>query len=541
MSKLVSSGMLKHYTCFSSSELVGPDAAAPVLYRSRGRLLVVAAHLESFAMLDAIPRDLQVLILFTEPVRVEIEQGLSERKLNWLAAAAQLRVDGYLGNFRVEAGFEAEPQTQHFEVDLVLDLLETPLLSLRVKPIGYFSRLPRGEPALETIAQLGEWVGEFEKPKFFELDASLCAHQSSGIPGCSACIDHCPAQAVTSRAGKISVDPYLCQGCGDCACACPSGAIRYHYPPPETLLNRIRAELAGSSPCRIRPCVVVFHDGEIGRNWRTDSERSVDWDFLIVELESPSAAGIEVWLASLAYGASAVAIVAGGNPQSRCALDNQVHYANQILEGAGLPASIRLLGAFGEIGAFIGGLPLEPPRKPATFIGLRDKRTVARLALDYLTESRDPAPQAVILSEGAPFGEIVVDSERCTLCMACVSVCPERALSDGVDEPRLNLIEANCVQCGICKKACPEQAIELRPRYLFSSREARKARLLNRDTPFCCLSCGKPFATGKVIQRITERLKSHPMFQGEHLRRLMLCDECRVKSFFPARNKERPE
>jgi len=128
-----------------------------------------------------------------------------------------------------------------------------------------------------------------------------------------------------------------------------------------------------------------------------------------------------------------------------------------------------------------------------------------------------------------------VDIDACTLCLACASVCPMRALTDGQDIPELNFTEWNCVQCGVCASACPEHAISLRPRFLFDAQARLRTRSLKREEPFCCVSCGKPFATQSLMDRITSRLRDHSMFQDPRaLRRLQMCEDCRVRDMYQA-------
>jgi ferredoxin len=122
-----------------------------------------------------------------------------------------------------------------------------------------------------------------------------------------------------------------------------------------------------------------------------------------------------------------------------------------------------------------------------------------------------------------------VDEKACTLCMACVTVCPGKALQDGQDVPQLKFLEANCVQCGLCARSCPEDAISVSPRILFDSARRNKPRLMREDSPFHCVSCGTAFATTSVIGRMQQRLSGHSMFQGERQRhRLQMCGDCRV-------------
>jgi len=137
------------------------------------------------------------------------------------------------------------------------------------------------------------------------------------------------------------------------------------------------------------------------------------------------------------------------------------------------------------------------------------------------------------LPAAAPFGRIAVNTDACTLCMACVSTCPAKALQDGQDTPALKLIESNCVQCGLCAEACPESAISLQPQYLWDSTEARQLETLHDDDPFHCISCHTPFATTAVIASMASRLGGHWMFQDDKaMRRLKMCGDCRVKDIF---------
>ncbi len=54
---------------------------------------------------------------------------------------------------------------------------------------------------------------------------------------------------------------------------------------------------------------------------------------------------------------------------------------------------------------------------------------------------------------------VTCETDDCTLCMSCVSVCPTRALHAIGDRPGLLFVEQDCIQCGMCEKACPEKVI----------------------------------------------------------------------------------
>ena len=141
------------------------------------------------------------------------------------------------------------------------------------------------------------------------------------------------------------------------------------------------------------------------------------------------------------------------------------------------------------------------------------------------------APPAIALpAAGSPWGSLQVDSQRCTLCLACVGACPAGALGDNPEAPQLRFTESACVQCGLCAGTCPEQAITLQPRlWLADGGQARRQpRVLNEAQPYGCVRCGKPFGTLQAIEAMISRLSGHPAFQGAAAERLRMCGDCRV-------------
>jgi Pyruvate/2-oxoacid:ferredoxin oxidoreductase delta subunit len=212
---------------------------------------------------------------------------------------------------------------------------------------------------------------------------------------------------------------------------------------------------------------------------------------------------------------------------ARNALDGQIELCHGLLQGLGYDtAAVRAVDTRQAPAACepVVGLP-----DAADFAATGDKRQLAVLALDHLWEGSAGRPESFPLAAGAPYGRIHVDAQKCTLCMSCTSVCPARAVSAGDDAPRLVFHEANCVQCSICANACPETAIRLQPRLLANPAQRRQAAVLHEEPPFCCVQCGKPFATRRVIDNILAKLAEHAMFQSERARRrLQMCEDCRV-------------
>jgi ferredoxin len=359
------------------------------------------------------------------------------------------------------------------------------------------------------------------------------------LTGCTRCIDACPTNAIISIVEEIAVDPYKCQGGGACATACPTGAMTYVYPTVADHLAKLAALLTsyrkegGSSP------VLLYYDAEAGAGRLEKLIGQLPDHVLPLEVAELGSVGMDVWLAGLAYGAAGVFMLPTfATPKSVYAeVEAQLDYTHGVLEGMGYPrAMLGLLeGDDKDVLARLSASPASTVKAPATFAVFNEKRTALRLAVEHLY-THAPAPQAeVALPQGAPFGQIFVDKDKCTLCMSCVSVCPAAALADGGDLPQLSFIEGNCVQCGLCQTACPEEAISLAARYLYDPEKRRAGRIMHQEAAFHCVSCGKPFATQKMMTRMSEKLQGHWMFQsGDALKRIQMCGDCRVRDMFNA-------
>lgn len=517
-----------------------PTGDATVAYLSRGRLLLLGPEATVLDAVAQVPDTLDLHVLLTDdagatPSHPDVG-GLGARVLR----AGPLSVEGHLGAFRVlvadrdqgtdlATAFGLEPETGF---DQVLDLHDPPLIRRQLNPPGYFS--PRGpEGVAAALEAAGELVGEFEKPRYFTYDADICVHGARGRPGCSACLDACATEAIHSLGERIEVDPYLCQGCGSCSTVCPTGAIRYAWPAPASLAEYLRDLLrrfrtAGGS----RP-VVLFHDGETGaaavERWAPDMPESV----LPVELEDTGSVGIDVWLCALAHGASRVLLALPGAlpPSERAATESQVEVAGEMLRALGFPSDrIAVVDPEARLDV-LADIPAPLIEEPANFAPVGRKREITHKALLHLHAAAGAPAAVAALPAGATWGEVQVDRDACTLCMACVSVCPTQALIGGGETPALSFREDRCVQCRLCERSCPEDAITLSPRIDFGALAEPEERLRNEEEPHYCPGCGKPFATAKLIERTEQRLSGHWMFSDEKARlRLRLCEDCRIEA-----------
>ncbi len=455
--------------------------------------------------------------------------------------------------------FTRAPQAVSENFDLVLDLNASPSIALHQPPQGYFHAADDAA-LMAAVLQLRESIGEFEKPKFFNYKQKICAHSRNEQIGCTACIDVCSANAITSdasRKGKaggatlagIIVEPHLCVGCGACTTVCPSGAISYATPRPDQQGKRIRTLLttyqrAGGNALS-GPAALLIHSqaagtkliDALGRAARTDGAvRGVPTRVLPLEVWHTASTGIDLWLSAIAFGASQVWVLMTDDeaPAYRTAVATQMQVAQAIVTGMGLSGEhFRLVEARDAkaLDAALDAAPAGVMKQAATFTVQADKRATLDLAIEHLLQQATPAPESIALPAGtSPFGSLIVDADRCTMCLSCVSACPEAALADNPDKPQLRFIEKNCVQCGLCASTCPEDAITLEPRlWLADAGKARKqARVLNEAEPYRCIRCAKPFGTLKGIELMVAKLGAHSMFQGAGANRLRMCGDCRV-------------
>lgn len=515
-----------------------PELATIVTYTSHGNTLIIGSVDSIRLALDEFPSTLTRFILLTDSCDETLSQRFVQDRVRFIDSTRDISVSGYLGTFRVTAVHH----NQQFSVnqrlmredkpfDVVLDFQSKPSISRITAPIGYYRLGLNIELYRQTLNEFAELTGEFEKPKFFQFNAAICAHDRNSIEGCSRCINACPAEAITSVQGKIEVNPFLCQGCGSCVTTCPSGALNYRYPSRTETLNNIRRLVGDFSATKGFDPILVFHEEADGE---TLGSLDITPSVVLVSLESVASVGMEIWLAALAFGAKKVKLYDGEklSELTRQLLQSQMNYSSELLSPIMLdPDAIGWITEI-ELRTLTTTEANTHHVLPAKFAGVEEKRRVVRMAIDHLGQSIDTEKLSTQLSNGAPFGELKINSDACTLCMACVSICPEGALHDGHDQPQLKFIEANCVQCSLCANVCPEQAITLAPRYLYNGSEARQAKVIHEDAVFHCIECGKGFATKSMIENMMVKLKNHPAFQSDNGKRLKMCGNCRIKALF---------
>ncbi|MFT8245943.1 4Fe-4S dicluster domain-containing protein [Roseomonas sp. BN140053] len=553
-----------------------PMPPTPLLpLESRGVTLVLGRDATALEAAAALAEKLDLTVLLTGEEAVQPPRQASFPVLRGRARGAT----GWLGSFavavdRVAAAAPSSRASYRWgpgkdgttsRCDVILDLSgAAPLFPAHEVRLGYLRADPADPAAVaRAVAQAGELVGQFDKPRFVQQDPALCAHARNRRTGCTRCLDLCPTGAITPGKESVVVSAEICAGCGSCAAVCPTASITYALPPADAILRRARtlllayAEAGGAAP------VLLLHDGTHGEPILDALARHGDGlPARVLPLRAePGALDLGALLAPLAWGAEAVRVLLPARRRHGTdGLLRNLDYAAAILAGLGIEGAAPRAAALETddpfaLGEALRALPAMPPAvPPASFLPQGTPREIARAALGALhpaavPEAAAPArpgllaalgigaapvapapapPEILPLPELAPFGLARVAAEGCTLCLACTTVCPTGALAANPDTPQLSFLEDACVQCGLCAKTCPESVITLEPRLNFSPEASRRV-VVKEEEPVHCTRCAKPFGTRASVERVKNKLRAHWMFADPaRLAVLDLCENCRV-------------
>jgi len=527
--------------CLSGLRFMAPGTPAPhdgVVYRSRGAVLVIGDSLTAAdAARELLKRAPKLKIaLFAPGVG-----ALSDLPPNISAVGGRIvSLQGHLGQFSAsvrvaidkveDAGIFSANVDRRF--DLVLDLCREPLLKQSVLPYGYYA--PGGDAvalvrALDSLPQL---TGDFHKPKYFDYRPQLCAHGTMGVAGCTRCLNVCDAIAIRSTGEKIEVDSFLCQGCASCTLACPTGALSFHQPTPQALqvlLNELLTEHAGGSDTH----VLVVHDAAT-RHLLLAMDMS---GVLLFEVNPLPAFSDVLWLTALVSGVSGVVLTVAEStpPRSRELIEQKLNELRAIFASlGGDPAALQIATPV-NVGSAIDKLKSVLRRSTPTTVvksSLSDEKRTSFLALvDAVAQNRKASEyETSVLPTGAPFGAVLADQEKCTLCLACTHLCPTGALSGQLDPaPALFFKESLCVQCDLCRAGCPEKAIALQPRFLTNAAAREALRQIASDELVTCTSCGTPFTGRRKLAASLALMQEHAENLPGGIDSLRMCPSCRQR------------
>jgi ferredoxin len=528
-----------------------PAPAYPLVTLSSEGVILIYGRDETAVEAGKLLADhLDVTVMLTKPAEITPQAAISFpivkgtiRNARGHFGAFELTIDDYAAprpSSRDVFVFEVARNGLTSRCDLLLDLSGgPPLFPAHDLRDGYLRADPRSpEAMLRAVLKARDLIGRFDKPKYINFTAELCAHSRSKLTGCHRCLDLCPTSAITPDGDHVRISAEICAGCGQCAAACPTGAASYALPPADTLLHKLRAMLLAYHEAGGSGAILLFHDGQHGTALIEALARHGDGlpaNALPLAVNEVTQVGLEAIVAAFAYGAAAVRFLLRARPlHDVTGLSQTIAMADAVVSGlgfAGPRVSTIETDDPDTFGAALRGIEVASTiQHPATFKTVGKRRDLLRFALSELHRVA-PAPTDVItLPEGAPLGTISVNVDGCTLCLSCVSVCPTGALRDDPERPALKFVEDACVQCGLCKSTCPEKVITLKPQIDFRAARARP-QIIKEEEPALCIRCNKPFGVKSTIDRIAAKLEGrHWMFPAgdKRLETVRMCADCRV-------------
>ncbi len=420
------------------------------------------------------------------------------------------------------------------ECDIILDLTgSNAMFPAPEKREGYLRADPSHPPSIaKAVFSASQMIGTFEKPLYVRLEESMCAHSRAEQPACSNCLNVCPTGAIISAGEHVAIDPMICAGCGSCSAVCPTGAITYDAPPVDTLFRRLTTlastyRKAGGANPRL-----LVHDGTYGTEMISLAARfgrGLPSDVIPLEIDALSGFGHAEMMAALACGFGQLDIIVSPKAEMDV-IEAQTTLAKtlagtqniHLLQPADPDALCDIL--YDEVDTPVICDPILP---------MGTRRQVTRLAAKAL----QPDVTVLELPENSPYGAVLVDTDACSLCLSCVSLCPTGALGDNPDLPQLRFQEDACVQCGLCSNICPENAITLKPQMDLTD-AAFTQRVMHEEEPFACIECGSLFGVKSTVEKITEKLAGkHAMFaSSEAAKMIQMCDNCRIQAQYHSTN-----
>ncbi len=462
-----------------------------------------------------------------------------------------IEIKGRLSDFHVIIQNDAapEPARRELHADQVVIISQDGRPSFKRRTGLHFLNNP-SEADLDRVAErIRELIGDFLKPVHVVYNPEICAGGVADQEACGICVTACPYDAIgrdPENHLRMKIDHMACEGCGACVSACPTTSLRFAEPSPHELYTRIAALLApASSSADGERLVVLFHCGEQGRRALEEAGRTpLPYPAGVLPVEVPCLRYVSEanMLAAFRLGAAGVGLLGCEHcPHGERELLHQKYdFCGLTLDAFGMGRErLRLITAdngtephaIAALARFAETLDATPIRWDGKTMPQRDSREIIADAIRVFIAQTGRQAGRKPLDTAQPFAFAEVRAPGCTMCRACVNVCPTHAFSLDEDSQSLQFKHLSCVACGLCEKVCPENVITLR-REIHFERGALEYQTLVQDDMVSCEKCGKPYINRRALETVEARLLSLESlldtFSGNRRNLLRMCPDCRT-------------
>lgn len=393
------------------------------------------------------------------------------------------------------------------------------------------------EDALRKALDVVSNLGEIGKKKYLDLDLERCASGRSELIGCEFCLP-CPYEAIRREGARMGFSDVRCQGCGLCSSLCPLSVPQQYEYPDHLIYSQLEDLLSGD----LDPKVILFACSEHFEILNAVGRRKIRYPALLPLfvpcINLVSEAHI---LSAFEFGADGVMLWGCENSHSE-QVESAVNFARMTLSAFDLGERVLLISDAQfdvedyatVIADFVKKLNPSPIRstKPGEIDFAKPKRDVLLELIQNIHRKTGVYPTLIEENTEFPFADVSINSE-CTICNACMNLCPTNALALSRDANKINFVYGRCIACGLCERACPEEAIDLKRVLDFSLMVEKEGKKLVESELVACAGCGKLFMSRSAYERIAEILKeSEGESEGElrveeRLELLRYCEDCR--------------
>lgn len=458
-----------------------------------------------------------------------------------------IEVHGRLGDFRVCV--ESAGEKRELRAGQVVIISTLPAAHLKRRTGLHVLEHLSDAAFTQTIERIQELTGEFLKPIHVSYETGTCAGGGADQEACGACIAACPYDAIGRAADnhlRVKIDHLACEGCGACVSACPTTSMRFAEPSAGELYARMAALLAPApADGEGGRSLILFHCGEQGRRVLQEAVSTpLPYPATVLPIEVPCLRYVSDadMLAAFGLGAAGVALLGCETCRhgKRDLLRQKYDFCRVTLNAfdpdherlclvtAGDQAAGQAIETLTQFANSLADAPLRWDRRELR--GRSNREVIADVIAAFIEQTRhEPGTRALDASQS--FADAEVAANGCTLCRACVNVCPVHAFS--VDENTLSLQfqQISCVACGLCEKICPEHVITLRHEIALE-RKALTRRTVVADQMVSCTNCGKPYINKRALETVEARLLGLgsllDTFSGGRRTLLRMCPDCRA-------------
>ena len=456
------------------------------------------------------------LLLVTNGSRYEtLKNTLAEEGFLAMILSPELIIDvnGHIGALHVT--LKKEDELFDVECDQII-WENAPLFATKQSGV-YDPKLLGLEGALKKAR---DNEGAYHYKNYINYDPSICQYHERRVEICGKCAEVCPTVAILKEdETKHLVFSHIdCHGCGGCISVCPSGAIDYTQMPRSAfshLASFFQDTIALVIPHKMDLSSIDIPLKEGVLPLMIEGEKYLHEAHLISLLQT-SGNPIIFYTDFVSKGTGDV-----------------IRMMNEILERKYHKKAIYICETTQALEEILETIESIPECKYGiNEVGLR-KREIFSARLSHLVGEDDLG--VVKTGEHVHYGDIVINEDKCTLCLSCVGACNVRALTAHPEDNSLRFNASICTNCGYCEVTCPEKEclsvikdeMRLKPKW-FSQ------RIMAKDELFKCTECGKEFATNKSVQKIAAIMA--PLFASDpvKLATLYCCADCKPKVMFKA-------